>query len=139
MLWGPSLQKAFKSLQKKNPQKKWKKKMAKMCPLRRGRSMARWQTKPKTRYSMCPFPCANRLILSYQFSILQICNYKKISHWYDDKCLLPKNRGEGGGIKLTYQSPLLDLVKVYALCTIFLQICIYKYMPLHVRIEALPT
>ena len=50
-----------------------------------------------------------------------------------------KTGGEGGGIKLTYQSPLLDLVKVYALGTIFLQICIYKYMPLHVRIEALPT
>ena len=82
-------------------------------------------------------PCV--LILSYQFSILQICNYKKISPWYDDKCLLPKNRGEGGGIKLTYQSPLLDLVKVYALGTTFLQICIYKYMSLHVRIEALPT
>ena len=50
-----------------------------------------------------------------------------------------KTGGEGGGIKLTYQSPLLDLAKVYALGTTFLQICIYKYMSLHVRIEALPT
>ena len=37
-----------------------------------------------------------------------------------------KTGGKGGGIKLTDQSPLLDLAKVYALGTTFLQICIYK-------------
>ena len=43
-------------------------KMAKMCPLQRGRSMAQWQTKPKTRY----FTCLNTFLSIFNSTNMQL-------------------------------------------------------------------